>query len=184
MTSPAPGAAGRTRAPIALQLVALLVISLIAAQAMTFVVLVLMPPPARAVYRLEEVAQALKGGALTTRYGRPLVRTVQASPPAEAAAAHPGWMGPRDWSRRQLAILLGAREADVRLIEKPPVSPFMFRAAGRQRYEDRRGPRPRPDLARRPARRSAAAGVRPRIGWSGTPGRRRRADRHGRSMGR
>jgi two-component system OmpR family sensor kinase len=141
VTFPSPGAAaGRTRAPIALQLVALLVISLIAAQAMTFVVLVLMPPPARAVYRVEEVAQALKGGALTTRYGRPLVRTVQASPPAEAAAAHPGWMGPRDWSRRQLAILLGVREADVRLIEKPPVSPFMFRAAGRQRYEDRRGP--------------------------------------------
>ena len=35
--------AGRTRAPIALQLVALLVCVLIAAQVMTFVVVVLMP---------------------------------------------------------------------------------------------------------------------------------------------
>ncbi|WP_304165932.1 ATP-binding protein [Phenylobacterium aquaticum] len=131
---------GRTRAPIALQLVALLVVSLIAAQAMTFAVVVLMPPPVREVYRLEEVAQALKGGALTARYGRPLVRTVQAAAPAEPAPSHPGWPGPHDWSRRQLAALLGVPEVDVRLTEKPPLSPFMFRSGFRQRYDDRRGP--------------------------------------------
>ncbi|MFZ3005723.1 MAG: two-component sensor histidine kinase, partial [Phenylobacterium sp.] len=69
-------AGGRTRAPIALQLVALLVVSLIAAQVMTFAVVVLMPPPPRAVYRIEDVAQALKGGSLTPRFGRPLLRQV------------------------------------------------------------------------------------------------------------
>ena len=141
MTSGAKGdAAGRTRAPIALQLVALLVVSLIAAQAMTFAVVVLMPPPVREVYRLEEVAQALKGGGLNPRYGRPLVRTVQPTAPPDAQPSRAGWPGPRDWSRRQLGALVGVREADVRLVEKPPMSPFMFRSAGRQRYEDRRGP--------------------------------------------
>jgi two-component system OmpR family sensor kinase len=141
VTSPPPGAsAGRTRAPIALQLVALLVVSLIAAQAMTFAIVVLMPPPVREVYRLEEVALALKGAAVTPRYGRPLVRTVQATPPAEPAPVHPGWPGPHDWSRRQLALLLGVREADIRLTEKPPMTPFMFRSGFRQRYDDRRGP--------------------------------------------
>nr|QQZ50955.1 hypothetical protein JKL49_06925 [Phenylobacterium glaciei] len=62
---------GRSGAPIGLQLVALLLVSLVAAQVMTFAVVVLMPPPPQAVYRLEDVAQALKGGSLTPRFGRP-----------------------------------------------------------------------------------------------------------------
>ncbi|MFD3264109.1 ATP-binding protein [Phenylobacterium ferrooxidans] len=104
---------GRNRAPIALQLVALLVVSLIAAQVVTFAVVVLMPPPPRAVYRLEEVAQALKGGSLTPRFGRPLLREVQAAPPPESA--NPPFPG--EHARRQLAALLGVREADVRLTQ-------------------------------------------------------------------
>ncbi|MDO8322493.1 MAG: ATP-binding protein [Phenylobacterium sp.] len=102
---------GRNRAPIALQLVALLVVSLIAAQVVTFAVVVLMPPPPRAVYRLEEVVQALKGGSLTPRFGRPLEREVQAAPPAEPADPPI----PHEHGRRQLANLLGVRETDLRL---------------------------------------------------------------------
>ncbi|MDP3870629.1 ATP-binding protein [Phenylobacterium sp.] len=104
---------GRNRAPIALQLVALLVVSLIAAQVVTFAVVVLMPPPPRAVYRLEEVAQALKGGSLAPRFGRPLLREVQAAPPPESV--NPPFPG--EHARRQLAALLGVREADVRLTQ-------------------------------------------------------------------
>lgn len=106
-------AQGRTRAPIALQLVALLVVSLIAAQVMTFAVVVLMPPPPRPVYRLEDVAQALKGGSLTPRFGRPLLREVQAEPPPEPA--DPPF--PSEHARHQLAALLGVREAEVRLAQ-------------------------------------------------------------------
>ncbi|MDO8377396.1 ATP-binding protein, partial [Phenylobacterium sp.] len=90
---------------------ALLVVSLIAAQLMTFAVVVLMPPPPRPVYRLEDVAQALKGGSLTPRFGRPLVREVLAAPPPEAADF------PSEHARRQLAALLGVREADLRLAQ-------------------------------------------------------------------
>ncbi|WP_340646986.1 HAMP domain-containing sensor histidine kinase [Phenylobacterium sp.] len=104
---------GRTRAPIALQLVALLVVSLIAAQAVTFAVVVLMPPPPRAVYRIEEVALALKGGSLTPRFGRSLERQVQAQPPA-GPANEPF---PREQGARRLAVLLGVKEADVRLAQ-------------------------------------------------------------------
>ncbi|WP_310540050.1 ATP-binding protein [Phenylobacterium sp.] len=104
---------GRSRAPIALQLVALLVVSLIAAQVVTFAVVVLMPPPPRPVYRLEDVAQALKGGSLVPRFGRPLLREVQAAPPPESA--NPPF--PSEHARRQLAALLRVREADVRLTQ-------------------------------------------------------------------
>ena len=115
---------GRTRAPIALQLVALLVVSLIAAQLMTFAAVVLMPPPTRAVYRMEDVAQALKGGSLHPRYGRDLTREVQKEAPAEPEirpARGPNELRmrpPPEWSRRELASLLGAPEADVRLVQR------------------------------------------------------------------
>ncbi|MBP6546341.1 MAG: HAMP domain-containing protein [Phenylobacterium sp.] len=119
-------AGGRTRAPIALQLVALLVVSLIAAQVMTFAVVVLMPPPPRAVYRIEDVAQALKGGSLTPRFGRPLERQVQAAPPAEPA----GQPFPREHGAQRLAALLGVREADVRLAQHLDFPSRLHRSLG------------------------------------------------------
>ena len=117
---------GRNRAPIALQLVALLVVSLIAAQVVTFAVVLLMPPPPRAVYRLEEVAQALKGGSLTPRFGRPLERHIQAAPPAEPA--DPSL--PHEHGRRQLAALLGVREADLRLAQQMDFPSRLHRRLG------------------------------------------------------
>jgi two-component system OmpR family sensor kinase len=140
-------AGGRTRAPIALQLVALLVVSLIAAQAMTFAVVVLMPPPPRAVYRIEDVAQALKGGSLTPRFGRPLLRQVQAAPPAEPASQP----FPREHGPQRLAALLGAPEADVRLAQHLDFPSRLHRSLGivgphmnmrRQVMEERAGPPP------------------------------------------
>ncbi|MDO8800718.1 ATP-binding protein [Phenylobacterium sp.] len=117
---------GRTRAPIALQLVALLVVSLIAAQVMTFAVVVLMPPPPRAVYRIEDVAQALKGGSLTPRFGRPLLRQVQAAPPPEPASQP----FPREHGASLLAALLGVREADVRLAQHLDFPSRLHRSLG------------------------------------------------------
>lgn len=128
MTTP-----GRTRAPIALQLVALLVVSLIVAQLMTFAAVVLTPPPPRSVYRMEEVAQALRGGSLHPRYGHELVREIQKDPPAEPEARASGEGGdPRhgpggEWSRKQLASLVGVEEKDVRLIRQPPFPNMMIR---------------------------------------------------------
>lgn len=115
---------GRTRAPIALQLVALLVVSLIAAQVITFAVVVLMPPPPRPVYRLEDVAQALKGGSLAPRFGRPLVREVLAAPPPEPADF------PSEHVRHQLAALLGVKEADVRLAQNMTFPGRLHRTLG------------------------------------------------------
>jgi two-component system OmpR family sensor kinase len=124
---------GRTRAPIALQLVALLVVSLIGAQLMTFAAVVLMPPPTRAVYRMEDVAQALKGGSLHPRYGRELTREVEKDAPTEPEIRpardpnQPRMRPPAEWSRRELALLVGVREADVRLIQSSPLPGMLIR---------------------------------------------------------
>nr|WP_249778158.1 HAMP domain-containing sensor histidine kinase [Phenylobacterium glaciei] len=88
-------------------------VSLVAAQVMTFAVVVLMPPPPQAVYRLEDVAQALKGGSLTPRFGRPLVREMLPAPPPEPADPP----APSAHARRQLAVLLSVPEDDVRLTQ-------------------------------------------------------------------
>jgi two-component system OmpR family sensor kinase len=124
---------GRTQAPIALQLVALLVVSLIVAQLMTFAAVVLTPPPPRSIYRMEDVAQALRGGSLHPRYGHELIREIQKDPPSDPEARGPGESGdPRrgpggEWSRKQLASLVGVEEKDVRLIRQPPFPNMMIR---------------------------------------------------------
>ena len=126
---------GRTRAPIALQLVALLVASLIAGQIMIFAVVVLMPPPPRPVYRMEEVVRALKGGSLKPSYGHELTRDVQNDPPVEPEPRRErrppgegGRMRSTEWSRRQMANLLGVPEADVRLTQHAPNPNLLMRA--------------------------------------------------------
>ncbi len=134
----------RPQAPIAVQLVILLVVSLVVAQLLVFAMLIITPPPARAIYWPDEIARALKGGDLSTRAGRPLLRTVQADPPADKAAPALGARGPgpRPDRARQLADLLGAPVADVRLVEKPPMSPFILGARFRERFAERREPPP------------------------------------------
>ena len=53
----------RAHAPISLQLMALLLATLLLAQAISFITIILTPPPRPPVYRLSEVAAALRGGA-------------------------------------------------------------------------------------------------------------------------
>lgn len=138
------GCEARPQPPIALQLVALLVVSLVVAQVLVFALLILMPPPARAMYWPAEIARVIKGGDPATRAGRPLVRTVQDAPPPDVAtaAAERGGPGPHRVPAGQLAALLGVPEGDVRLVEKPPISPFVVGFKVREQFAGPRGPPP------------------------------------------
>jgi len=128
----APAARWRARAPIGLQLVALLLASLLAAQAISFAMLAVMPPPRPPMYRASEIAAALRGGALTPRLGRPLLRSLE--PQLPAAFAHPDSpVGGR--STFALAAELGVPAADVRLITHEHRLPW-------ERRRGLRGPRP------------------------------------------
>ena len=111
--------ARRARAPIALQLVALLVVCLIAAQILTIAVIVMMPPPSRPVYHLDDVAQALRGGAVPST----LIRSVEKEAPQadHRGGGHFGRM------RHELAVLVGAPDAEVRLIPHPSFTSMLFR---------------------------------------------------------
>jgi signal transduction histidine kinase len=107
------------RAPISLQLVTLLLASLLVSQAISFGIILLIPPPRPPVYRVAEVAAAIHGGSLKTRFGRPLTRIAAATLPPELVAPH------REHQRTlaALARTLGAPEARVRL-EEQNASPF------------------------------------------------------------
>src|SRR6185437_13404140 len=99
------------RAPISVQLVTLLIASLLVSQAISVGIILLIPPPRPPVYRVAEVAAAIRGGALKTRFGRPLVRQTADALPPELIAPH------REHQRTlaALARTLGAPEARVRL---------------------------------------------------------------------
>jgi signal transduction histidine kinase len=70
--------------PIAVQIGLLLMVSLIAAQAVSVLLILISPPPPLRLYQLAEIARSLDGGALDTRSGGRLVRAVAADPPDAA----------------------------------------------------------------------------------------------------
>ncbi len=116
------GAAGwrpRASAPLGLQIAVLLLSSLVVAQVVTLALTLLWPPPAPRQYRLEDVAAALSGAPARTHGTRPLVRTLRSEPPSFRSA---GWLV-SERSRHDLARLVGAPEADVRLLFYSPL-PF------------------------------------------------------------
>lgn len=121
------------RARISLQLVTLLLASLLVAQAISFGIILLMPPPSPPVYRVGDVATAIRGGALKTRFGRPMSRTTLATLPSELVAPH------REHQRTlaALARALGAPEARVRLEEQNASPIWRLRRA----FARGRGPR-------------------------------------------
>jgi signal transduction histidine kinase len=116
-----------TGAPLGVQVVILVVISLLAAELISVAVVFVTPPPRPTVYRVSELAEALKGGSLQTRLGRTLVRTVTAKPPTEPAAAASADTATDGGRRRRrderervaLAGLLQVPESRVRLIQRP-----------------------------------------------------------------
>lgn len=106
-------------APIALQVVLMLIGGLLASQAVTLALVLLVPPPAPPIYRLDEVAAALAGGPLRLHDGRELRLGRVAAPPAEAGGGY-------------------AEELTAALAERLKVAPGQVRV----RLE-RRGLRPR-----------------------------------------
>jgi two-component system, OmpR family, sensor kinase len=127
--------------PLGAQVVILVVISLLAAELMSLMVVFVTPPPRPEVYRVSEVADALKGGSLQMRQGRPLIRNVSATPPAGPAVKD---QRPRlrERERAALAVLLQVPEDRVRLFQRRPS--LLEQAA------DGPGPIVRREMMRRP----------------------------------
>ncbi len=128
------------RAPISIQLVTLLLASLIVAEAISFGIILFIPPPRAAVYRVADVAAAMRGGTLKTRFGRPLIRTIANTLPSELVSPH------REHQRTlaALARALGEPESRVRL-EEQNASPLWrlrraFTGDAPPRGPDRGGP--------------------------------------------
>jgi len=87
--SSAPGRSPRlspSRAPFALQVMALMVAAVIFAQIVTTLAVFVLPPPRPAVYPLHDIAAALQGGTLQGRFGRSLVRRIGDTPPPASSA--------------------------------------------------------------------------------------------------
>jgi len=103
------------RFSIGVQLVALIVACLMATHAVVFVAIALLPPPRPPLYRLTEIAGALQGGPLATRFGRPMLRAVADAPPSEPERRRRG-----RWAADALAATLHRRRADVRFAPQPP----------------------------------------------------------------
>ena len=106
-------------APLAVQMVALLIGGLVVAQGVTLGLTLLLPPKPAAEYKLDDIARALKGGALRVDNPRPLVRRLRREPPSTQSA---GWLV-SERSRADLARLVGAAPDDVRLLFYSPL-PF------------------------------------------------------------
>jgi two-component system OmpR family sensor kinase len=98
-------------APLAVQTMVLLVVGTALGQAVAFGVVLFMPPPPPAMYRLDEIATALNGGSLQSRYGRRLIRVVSRHPPSVDSDPHRF----DERGRRILARRLKSPLSDVRL---------------------------------------------------------------------
>jgi signal transduction histidine kinase len=162
----------RPRAPISLQLVALLLASLLTAQAISFGIIMFMPPPRPDIYRTGDVVIALRGGALNGRFSRPLTRVASPVLPPDLTVPHAA----PERSERALAMALGVPETRVRLVEHSPSLLWRLRNKIRRRERaadpnglamaappfagDRYGPAEQPPPESSPYR--AAPGGRPR----------------------
>jgi signal transduction histidine kinase len=127
---------------------ALLMVGLIAAVGMVFVIIILIPPPQFPVYRLSEVASALRGDRTRLIDGRMLIRSAASARPADQ---------PKDERsqamQRLLADQLKVPVASVRLIQ--PAPPQFVRRRPRPPPGDRGGgfaqyPRAAGEWPRRP----------------------------------
>jgi len=103
-------------APISLQILALLFGGLIVAQLVTLVLTLLLPPAPPQRHSLNDIAQALRGGALDGESHRPFTRSLETAPPSLNSA---GWVvSPRATS--DLAKLLAVSQTEVRILFYAP----------------------------------------------------------------
>jgi two-component system OmpR family sensor kinase len=137
--------------PIGAQVVILLVISLLAAEVISLAVVFAIPPPRPAVYRLSELAEAFRGGALQTRFGRPLVRSTAPAPPPRPPASEARAPFRDQRARTMLAAMLQAPVARVRLSQRREFQLLQGRPFGARVFElrrDRPGSPPEPPAER------------------------------------
>ncbi|MBL8772502.1 MAG: HAMP domain-containing protein [Phenylobacterium sp.] len=104
------------RASIAVQLILLVLACMAAMHLLLFAIVALFPPPRPPIYRVSEIAQALEGGSLASRDGRPMLRSVSAALPEAFEASRHGRPPPV----AALAAALGRPGADVRLVQRRP----------------------------------------------------------------
>jgi two-component system OmpR family sensor kinase len=103
-------------APIWLQVIALVVGSLVAAQVVTLALTLLLPPAPPQQHSLAEIAASLRGAAAEGGRDRPLIRTLAHAPPSLES---PGWVV-SSRTTHELARLLNAPESDVRILFYAP----------------------------------------------------------------
>jgi len=120
VTGAAP-AGRKLEAPIAVQIVALLIGGVVLGQIMTLLIVLLVPPPRPDVYRLNEIASALNGQLIHPKDGRDLVRDIAAPPPLEPINHRGGHFS--IMTRTSLAGLLGVSPDRVRFSVDHSVRP-------------------------------------------------------------
>ncbi|HEX6859324.1 MAG TPA: ATP-binding protein [Caulobacteraceae bacterium] len=104
-------------APLLAQVIGLVIVSLLAAHAISLIILFSLPPPPPEAYRLSEVAGALtRTGETPTIEGRPLVTRLRAGPPAPAPPNRR-----RGEFRERLAEQLNVPPRDIVIGEAAPV---------------------------------------------------------------
>jgi signal transduction histidine kinase len=111
------------------QIIALLVVVLLVGQLATLAVVVLFPPPRPPVYRVDEIAAALKSGDAAPRYAPMLVRSFTSEAPKERSPNDPRVIG----LKTDLARAIGVDVNQVRLSVEPPHGAFWFDSP---RYHD------------------------------------------------
>jgi signal transduction histidine kinase len=126
------------RAPIAARLLVLVVLSVLLAQVLTIVGIMVTPPPRAPIWRVSEITQALRTGSATAFSGRRLVREFRSSPPPGQEPT-PG----RGLFRvgAQIAEQLGAKTEDVIVVDRARIG--VFERMGMIRSGPPRAARPR-----------------------------------------
>lgn len=111
-------------APLFVQVLALVVVSLVAAHAVSTAVIFTLPPPPPEIYRLTEIAKALRSPGVTpVAEGRPLMVKVRTRPPEERPLVRKGrW---REDFRQHLAQALGVQPQDILIETQGPRRMFI-----------------------------------------------------------
>jgi two-component system OmpR family sensor kinase len=103
----------RLAIPIAAQIVALLIAGVVVGQVATLVIVMLVPPPRPAVYRLSDIAVALMGRDVKPKDGRELVRSMGDPPPLPPANSRRARY--ENATRANLAAILGVSVDRIRV---------------------------------------------------------------------
>lgn len=124
-------------APLFVQVLALVIVSLVAAHAISTVVIFSLPPPPPEIYRLSEVARALRNpGVTTVAEFRPLVVSTVREPPAEPPLRPRGdrW---REDIRRDLAEALGVEPSRIAIGDGGPRRAMLWTRQTERSFEVR-----------------------------------------------